>query len=225
MRLTHWLLGAALLSAGCSASRSLEPLKKGTGSLTASFGGPINADLGAAIPLPISSVGYMHGLDGKTNVYGAFYPSGLVFFGVPGIDVGISREVLTPEKARPRIMLDAVLYGFAGDAQAGQAPPPGVRVWTDFASSFVWPVGNHLVFTKVDLFVQPGPAFNAYLNPHVGARLNIKRVGLQVEYTWWGPWVNTRFMQPVWIGPGKTLGASTIQFGLNIKLGNQEDET
>jgi hypothetical protein len=211
----------ALVLAGCSATRSLQPLEKGTGAITASFGGPINADLGAAIPLPFSSVGYMHGLDGKTNVYGAFYPSGLLIFGVPGIDLGVSREVLTPQGARPRIMVDGVFYGFAGNAGEG-VPPAGGRVWFDAASTFVWPIRDkHALFTSLDLFMQPGPdAFRAYVNPHVGGQLRIGRVGLQLEYTWWGPWVNTRFMQPEWKGPGG-YGASTVQLGFDVRLGKQ----
>lgn len=215
---------AAIALSGCSATRSLQPLEAGTGAVTASFGGPINADLGVAIPLPFTSIGYMHGLDGKTNVYGAFYPTGLALFGVPGIDLGVSREVLTPEGARPRIMLDGVVYAFAGNAGEGD-PPAGARVWLDTASTFVWPIAEkHALFTSVDLFVQPGPArFVAYLNPHVGGQLRLGRVGLQLEYTWWGPWVNTRFMQPTWKGPGG-YGASTVQLGLDVRLGKQGEK-
>ncbi|TNE91004.1 MAG: hypothetical protein EP330_06975 [Deltaproteobacteria bacterium] len=213
---------AALALVGCSATRSLEPLEKGTGAVTASFGGPINANLGAAIPLPITSVGYMHGLDGKTNLYGAFYPTGLIFFGVPGIDVGVSREVLEPQGARPRIMLDGVVYAFAGNAGPGKPPFAG-RMWFDAASTFVWPIGEHALFTSVDLFLQPGPGeFNAYLNPHVGGRARLGRVGLQLEYTWWGPWVDTQYMQAEWRGPGG-YGGSTVQLGLDIQIGKKGD--
>ena len=218
-----WRIMAVGLVVGCSATRSLEPLDKGTGAITGSFGGPINADLGAAIPLPISSVGYMHGLDGKTNVYGAVYPSGLIFFGVPGIDVGVSRELLTPDGARPRIMLDGTIYGFAGNAGPGD-PPAGVRVWTDVASTFVWPIKKHSLFTSVDVFMQPGPGpFHVYVNPHVGGQVRVGRTGFQLEYTWWGPWVDTTYMQPVWKGPGG-FGASTVQLGMDVRIGPQSDK-
>ena len=213
---------AVALATGCSATRSLEPLEAGTGAITASFGGPINNDLGAAIPLPYSSIGYMHGLNGKTNVYGAFYPSGLLIFGVPGIDLGVSTEVLEPDGARPRIMVDGVVYAFAGNNAEGD-PPFGARVWLDGASTFVWPIKDHALFTSVDLFVQPGPEFNAYLNPHIGGRLRWGRFGFQLEYTWWGPWVNTQYMQPEWKGPGG-FGASTVQLGLDIRLGPKKEK-
>lgn len=214
------LVALALL--GCSATRSLEPLEPGSAAITASFGGPINSDLGMSIPLPISSVGVMYGLDGKSNIYGAFYPSGVVFFGVPGFDIGYSREVLEPKGARPRVMLDSAMYGFFGDNAKGD-PPVGARIWLDNSATFVWPWKKHSLYGKVDLFVQPGPEFSAYLNPHVGGQLRVGRVGFQIEYSWWGPWVDTQFMQPVWRGPGG-FGASTIQLGFDVRIGPQGGE-
>ena len=99
------------------------------------------------------------------------------------------------------------------------------RVWLDAAGTFVWPIRDrHALFTSVDLFVQPGPKeFNAYLNPHVGGQVRLGRVGLQLEYTWWGPWVNTRFMQPDWKGPGG-YGASTVQLGFDVRVGPQGEK-
>ena len=216
----HGLL--PLLIAGCSATRSLEPLEPGSVAITASLGGPINSDLGMSIPLPISSVGVMYGLDGTSNIYGAFYPSGVAFFGVPGFDVGYSRQVLEAKKGRPRIMVDGAMYGFFGDNTKGD-PPIGARLWLDGSATFVWPWKKHSIYGKVDLFVQPGPELHAYVNPHIGGQVRFGRVGLQIEYSWWGPWVDTQFMQPVWRGPGG-FGASTIQLGFDVRIDAQGGE-
>ncbi len=85
-----------LLLSGCAVSHAVRPLPRGTGALTASLGGPISKDLPTpvAFVVPITTVGYAHGVTDGTTVHGAVHPTGLAAFGIFAADVGIAGQLL-----------------------------------------------------------------------------------------------------------------------------------
>lgn len=215
LRLLPWLLLSA-----CSVSRAVAPLPAGSGAVTTSLGGPITADLGTAIPLPLLSVGYMHGLDGRTNLHGAVYPIGLPTFGVGGLDLGVAREVFPPAGARPRLMVDGTVYAYAGDTEPGD-PPFGARVFPDVSAVASWDVGRHAVYVGVDQLVEPFPSFRWHVTPLVGGIARAGRVGLQLEYQWLALYRDNDPIAAQWIGPGGQ-GASSVLLGVSVAVGPQE---
>jgi hypothetical protein len=211
------LLLTALFTAGCTPSRAVKPLPAGTGAITASLGGPLISDLGPTIPLPLTSIGYMHGLDGKTNLYGSLHPTSLAAFRVFGASLGASRQLWEQQGLSPRLMTGVTLYGFAGDAVDGGDGPAG-RVFGDVSAMLSWDLGRHTVYTGAGLFVQPAPTFAAHVTPTLGAQLQPGRLGVQLEAEWLAPYVDNRPLAASWRGIGHH-GALQLSVGLSFRLG------
>ena len=186
------------------------------------MGGPITANLSPAIPLPMTSIGYMHGLNGKTNVYGEFYPTGLAAFGVGGIGGGVATEVLTPEKARPCIMIEGGMYAYAGNNDKGP-PPFAVRVFPHLQTTFSWDLKRQSLYTGLDQLIEPYPGFRWHLTPLVGGMARVGRLGFQLEYKWMAWYLDNIPIAAEWIGPFHH-GASSVQIGLSVALGPHRED-
>lgn len=214
----RFFLVLSLLS-GCAATRALAPLDKGQVALNASLGGPFVEVNGGPLPLPITSLGASYGLDGKTNLHGALYPTQLALFGVFGLDLGASRELVTPHKGRPRLMADLTLYTFGGNRAQGE-PRGGIRFFPDISLVASWPLGKHFVpYVGTDQFFQFFPTPHWAPSLLVGAELRAgKRLGIQLEGKWIEPWGDTDPLVPHWYGAG-TYGAFSAQLGFNVYFG------
>ena len=208
---------ALVLLAGCSTTRALAPLEKGQHGATFSVGGPFVQFAGAPIPLPIASVGYQYGIDGKSNVHGAFYLTQLVLFKVGGFDVGINRELSPAAGARPRVMVDFTNYLFFGDHSPGD-PAGGARWFPDVSLMLTWDLGQrpHRIYLGVDTFFQTMPEFHVYPSPVLGTELRASHVvGVQLELAYHAFWADTEPLQPVWYGFDRH-GAIAFKLGLNV---------
>ena len=216
------LVAVAGVASACAPTRALAPLEPGQGAFTASLGGPIVEVFGGPVPLPVTSVGYVRGIDGKTNLHGALYPTNLVLFGVFGFDLGASYELFGPNKARPRLMADVTAYTFFGNLAEGD-PKGGARVFPDLQVIASWPVGGartRLVpYVGADNFVELLPT--QHWNPSLvlGNEFRIgERVGLQLEAKWIAPWADTTPYVTHWYAPGNR-GAISAQLGFTVYAG------
>lgn len=200
------MLPILMLALACAPTRAIEPLPPKTNAINVSVGGPIVDYFGGPKPLPITAIGYTRGLDGRTNFHAGLYPTQLVLFGLFGADVGVARELLTPNRARPRVMADLTVYVFAGDNASGE-PAGGVRVFPDLSVVASWPLGDrHAVYGGVDTFVQPFPKFHIYPTPIVGGRIGLSdHVGLQPELKWIAPWQDSEILVPDYPAPGQCV--------------------
>jgi len=205
------LLGA------CSVSRAVAPLPKGSGQIITSVGGPITKNLSPAIPLPMTSVGYMHGLNGKTNVYGEFYPTGLAAFGVGGVGGGVATEVFGPDGAKPRLMVEGGLYAYAGNNDEGP-PPFAARVFPHAQTTFSWDLKRQVLYAGLDQLIQPFPSFRWHFTPLIGGVARVGRVGFQLEYKWMAWYLDNLPIAAEWAGPFHH-GASSVQIGISVALG------
>jgi len=209
----------------CAPTRALAPLEAHQAAVTASLGGPIVEFAGAPIPLPITSVGVIYGLDGKTNLHAAVYPTNLALFGVFGFDVGASRELVTPDGPRPRVMVDVSAYTFAGNVAEGD-PKGGFRLFPDASVIVSWPIpggaeqARTIPYVGVDNFVEVLPSPRYVPSLVFGDQLRVgKRVGLQLEGKWVAPWVDTDPLVPHWYGV-RRRGAFSVQLGVVLYLGD-----
>lgn len=210
----------AALAGGCAASRAVAPLPRGEHGITSSLGGPFVQFAGVPIPAPITSVGYRYGIDGKSDVHASLYLTQLALFRVGGFDVGASRELLTADGARPRLMVDLTTYWFFGDRSDGE-PKGGFRFFPDVSLVATWDMPHprrefpHRIYVGVDTFVQPFPKVHVYPSPILGTELRATRgLGVQLEVAWHAFWKDTLFLNPVWYGPGNQ-GAVAFRLGLN----------
>jgi hypothetical protein len=223
-RILAALLAAAMLtplgfSGGCSTTRALAPLEKGQHGATISLGGPFVQYGGAPIPLPLSSVGYRYGIDGKSDFHTSFYVTQLALFKVGGFDFGFNRELISAKGARPRLMLDTTQHLFFGDRSPG-APDGGTRWFPEISAVATWDLGKpdrpHRIFVGASGFFQFFPEVRGYLTPMIGTELRAHRkLGIVLELDWMAPWVDTTYLNPVWYGVGDK-GALAFKLGFNI---------
>jgi len=211
---------ALITLAGCSVSHAVRPLPAGTGAVTASMGGPISGDLPLpiAFAVPITTVGYAHGVSDTTTVHGAAHLVGLAAFGIVGADIGVAHQLFDADGPRPRLMLDGDLILLAGDNTPGVDPPFGFRALPDLQLVTSWDLGPHAVYVGLDQLVQPAPSFRYHPTPLLGAMLTAGRVDVQLEYKWMGWYIDNEPLTAVWYGPFHH-GATSIQVGLKVRLG------
>ncbi len=220
MRTLLTFLLAIAFSSGCAASRSFAPLEQGQVAVTSTMGGPIVNYFGGHKPLPQSDIGIAYGLNGKTTVHTALHPTQLALFGLFGMDIGINTELVEPDGARPRVMVDGTLYFFAGNNAEG-LPKGGARLFPDIQVVAAWPVGNHHFYTGLDNFIQPFPVLRWFPSPMLGTELRAGPVGFQFETKWLGWFSDTDNLTPSWAAPGKQ-GAISTQMGINLYFGGAQ---
>jgi len=208
-----------VLSTGCAATRALAPLDKGQHGVNISLGGPFVEFGGAPVPLPFTALGYRYGIDGKTDVHAALYPSGAVLVGVASWDLGVSRQLLEAAGGRPRIMVDLTTYWQVGDNGLG-GDPAAFRFFLTPSAVFTWDIGRakHRMYVGAELFFQPAPSVRALPSLMLGTELQASRaVGVQLELGWSGFHRNTNVGAVTWIGPG-SIGAIGARLGVNIRI-------
>lgn len=220
MRMTRLMTAACVATlTGCATSRALAPLEKGQHGLQISLGGPFVEFGGAPIPVPFTAVGYRYGIDGRTDIHTAIYPSGALLIGVGAWDVGVATEVLSADGGRPRIMLDLTTTWMIGDNGPG-GDPAAVRFFAAPSAVFTWDIGpkDHRVYVGAEAFFQPWPSVRAIPSLMFGTELQASRaVGVQLELGWHGMHRNTLVGVPVWIGPGDQ-GAISAKIGVNVRI-------
>jgi hypothetical protein len=214
---------AVALLAGCGATRAIAPLERGQHQVYADLGGPLVKYGSNPIPVPFANVGWAYGIDGRSNVHAAVNPASAAILGVPGVNAGYAREVLSADGARPRVMLDSTAWVFFGDNKAGE-PKGGTRWFQDVSAIATWDIARrnggtpHRVYTGWNLFVQPLPELHAAPVPLLGTELRVAPpVGLQLETAWWGFHRDTFYMVPEWVAPGQQ-GALAVRLGVNVTL-------
>ncbi len=217
-----WVLGASL-GAGCHASRALAPLEAGQHAVTVSAGGPFVEYAGAPVPLPFVGVGWRYGIDGRTDVHAAVYPTGPILIGVFSWDLGVSTMVLDADGGRPRIMLDMNTTWHVGDNGPG-GEGTAFRMFLQPSAVFTWdlgkPVGTarHHLYVGGEVFYQPFPQARAVPGLMLGTEIQARpRVGVQLELGWHGFHRNTDVGAVTWIGPGN-VGSIRATLGVNVRL-------
>ena len=215
-----WWVGLRILPIlllGCTTSRAIKPLPKGGMEITTTAGGPFISNLGPTIPIPMLSVGGIYGLDGKTNIHGDFFLTGLFAFGVGGVSTGIARELWPAKGGLPRLMVDGTILYFNGDVRPGP-PEGGSRFFGDVSAVVSWDLGNHTVFGGLDTFIQPFPGFELNLSPLLGVEFRHQRTAITVEAMWLAPYRNNLPVTASWWGPFHR-GALQVQLGLTYDFG------
>lgn len=212
----------AVLVTGCAVSHGVRPLKKGTGAITASMGGPLSKDLPTpvAFTVPITTVGYAHGVSDKSVLHGAVHPTGLAAFGVFAADVGFATQLVETNGAAPRVMLDGDLIFATGNNAEGD-PPGGTRLFPNVEVVASWDLGKHAVYGGVNQLLQPFPEINYHVSPLLGTMLVAGRTDIQIEYMWLAPYANNELTAAEFVGPFGQ-GASSIKVGLGFRLGKDE---
>lgn len=213
-----WL---AVLMAGCSTIHGVKPVGKGVVRPELSFGGPITEVYGAPIPIPLTQLGATYGVDDKTDVHVAWHTSAAAFYNLFGADAGASRELLTLSGARPRVMADLTVLGFAGDNEPGGAEG-GFRLFVQPTATASWDWGKHrreTTYIALTAMFQPFPSARVVPALAIGSQFAFgRRLSLTAEAKWIAFYKSNVPVVPTYYAPGN-IGALGFNLGLGYAIG------
>ncbi|MCI0573936.1 MAG: hypothetical protein L0Y66_24655 [Myxococcaceae bacterium] len=200
----------ALLT-GCGVATHVRPVPKGAWVAEASVGGPL-VQLGAPVPLPLSSVGATYGLLEGLSVHGHLQPSPLLF-GALGADAGATVLLLPEAGAVPAL------------AATGQA-----SVVTDFGRTAAWWYADTSLTASWLLGGRWMPYATVtgqvdFLNgqfqlaPGAGAQLLLERWTLQAEARLYAPGRRTDVSAVPYVTAGGR-GAFGLVLGASYRFGH-----
>jgi hypothetical protein len=102
--LTSLILGMLF---SCNPTRVIQPIPKGQLQVGANVGGAIIEYGNAAIPLPLTSIYSAYGLNNNTTGFASVHTTALLF-GVLQTDLGITHQLLAPNKWIPGISVSPI---------------------------------------------------------------------------------------------------------------------
>jgi hypothetical protein len=177
------LAAAFVLLGGCGTAQSIRPVGAGRGALDVSAGGPLIEGIGA--PAPLLLVGYRHGLDDRTDLFGRLHlvPAAV---GVVGLEAGASRLLRAQRGRIPAVSASAEALVFAG--------PGGALAVPAAALTASWSTGRWLLYAGSQQAVSFGRRLDGdgaafHWSPYVGATRDVGRWTFGAELRWWEPHV------------------------------------
>lgn len=215
---------AGLMLAGCGVSRGIRPLGEGRTAVTASAGGPMFANLGTPMPIPLTTVGVAHGVHDRVDLHGGAHITSAGLFGIYGLELGAGVLLLEQKSpAAPALMADITLNGFSGNLGEGD-PPGGTRVFpeVDLRASWAWGQREHLVYTGPSTFSQVSP-FATVPYWALGNQFMLGDLDLTVEGRWIAPWEDPKSVTVDWVGMGGA-GVLAVHLGARYKFGKVKEK-
>ncbi len=211
-------LSLAIGASACSVSHGVRPIGDGVTGITATVGGPMVDYYGSHKPLPLSTVGVVHGLSDTVDLHAAVNWSTLALFGLFGTEIGAGWMFLEQKGARPALMGDLSFDLFAGDLSTG-APDGGVRVFNelDLRASWAWGKQQHLIYTGPSAFIQPFQ-LKGVPSWSLGHQFRFRRFDLSTEARWLAPFDDNEALTVDYAGLGKA-GALSLQLGGRYRFG------
>jgi len=201
------LAAASLLAAGCGIATHVRPTPRGAFEVEASAGGPL-ANLGAPIPIPLSTVGASYGFGERWDLQAHLHLTTLALK-TAGADVGGSWLALEQHGLRPALSLTARAYAFSDLASA-------VQPYGELTATASWASGRWTAYGTASGMLDYGGRF--LWSPGVGARVALGRFGAQLDLRWYEPAYSTAHSSVPWVGPG-ALGALGVVLGASYRFG------
>lgn len=206
-------LGVALIAgSGCGILTHARPTPKGTVALEASAGGPI-VDIGAPIPLPLSTLGVSVGLLDRLDVQAHVHLITLLALKTAGLDVGTTWMPLTQDGARPAVALTGRVYVFTDFRGA----PLG---YVELTSTASWLLGKRwLSLVTLSGVVDVGDGY-VHWSPGIGEQVLLGRWAIGLDLRWYDPTFDARFSSAKWASLAGR-GAIGLVLGASYRLGGE----
>lgn len=198
--------------AGCGHTTHVRPNAPKELSVEVDLGGPL-ANLGAPIPLPLTTAGVSYGVMERLDVQAHVHLTTLAF-GVAGLDVGSTYLPIREQGAIPAVSLSGRLYGFS-DFHSGAR---GYLELTG-AASYLFKE-RFLTYLSATGFLQMFEP--PLLSLAVGEEVKLGHFGLQLEVRWYEPNQLSTPMTVNWVSIGGR-GALGVVLGFRyyFELGGQ----
>lgn len=207
-----WLAvsGLAVLGTGCGLATHVRPVPKGRVQLEASVGGPM-ADVGAPIPLPLSTVGASYGLLDRMDVHGHVHLTPLAFFNVPGLDVGATYLALEEQGSVPAVAVTSRLYAFSNLRD-------GTLTYGDLSATASWLLARRwLTYGSLTGMVDFLDGRFMW-SPAIGEQVLLGSWSLQLEARYYDPTYRSASSAVHWVSAGG-YGAFGVVLGAGFRFG------
>ncbi len=219
------LLFTILLLGSCAPSRLVEPLQRNENSVTVSMGGPVFKNLGAPIPMPLSSISYGRGLTKKISSIASIHITSAIYqnlhFELGGL-VGIRSYQKYTNKYLPGVSA-TVLLNSASSLRGGISKVwPQIDVnayWKVWAREDLFYVGISNWFELQNLRAHGEPQPNPWLlSPQIGYNYGFGRYSANLEVKFIAPNIrNDQLAIEYFSATGKT-GALGVYLGVSRKF-------
>jgi hypothetical protein len=167
----------------CGTVASVRPLGRGKSSLTFSSGGPVAPVFDIKMPLPYTLLRYRRGLNESTDVHGGIHTTMLIL-GNLGMDVGITKHVVSQLGLRPALCVEASIYGFY---HIGEFSSVRVYPALSLIGSYQLASQRHTVYFGTQTMMQFTSPY-VVLAPLVGFEFSIgRKLLLNLETKWYAP--------------------------------------
>ena len=197
-------LAVALLLSGCGLTTQVRPTPRGTLAPQVAVGGPM-ADVGAPVPLPLSTVGAAYGFHERADVSAHVHVTTLAVSRVFGVDFGSAVLLVENDAAIPAVTLGLRGYLFSDFRSATQG-------FAESSLAVSWDLGRFRPFLACAVQLD-GLARQYDLAPAVGTEVRFGKLTLTVDFKWYAPTRDTTVSSAPWVNPlgrgalGLVLGA------------------
>lgn len=167
----------------CGTVASVRPLGTGKSSITFSSGGPVAPVFDISMPLPYTVFRYRRGINKSTDVHGGIHTTMLIL-GNLGLDVGITKHVVSQLGLRPALCIEASIYGFYHMHELSS-----VRVYPALSliGSYQFANQRHAVYFGNQTMMQFTSPY-VVLAPLIGFEFSIgRKLLLNLETKWYAP--------------------------------------
>lgn len=167
----------------CGTVASVRPLGRGKSSITLSSGGPVAPIFDIKMPLPYTVLRYRRGLNTSTDFHVGIHPTMLIL-GNLGVDVGLTKQVVSQLGLRPALCMEASIYAFYHmyDFSSVRIHPA-----LSLIGSYQFANHRHIVYFGTQSMMQFTDPY-VVLAPLVGFEFSIgRKLLLNLETKWYAP--------------------------------------
>jgi hypothetical protein len=206
------VLGCAAI--GCGHVTHVRPTPEGRVAAEVELGGPLAKIGSRVLPLPLTTLGASYGIAPRADVSAHVHATTLAF-GVAGLDVGGSYLAVEQTGAVPGVNLSSRLYGFT-DLK-------GFRPYLEVTAAASYVLAERFTsYLSASSLVQTGG--RPLLSFAAGEELAFGDFGIQAEFRWYEPELNTQYVVVDWLSIANQ-GGWGIVLGARLRFGQPKGAT
>ncbi|MCD6499241.1 MAG: hypothetical protein J7M25_13195 [Deltaproteobacteria bacterium] len=207
-------IAASVAASGCAAPYTVRNVGRGHTALHLSVGGPLVSNLGVPAPIPATVIGAQYGITDDWDISGSFHLLA-AFYKTSGLDVGVTRRILTQKKWIPEWTATLRLSQLTNFHE--------YRIYPELESYASYLLGRRWLLyfgmsTLYDFFWDKGRHFRIQWGPALGLDVRFaKRYAVGVAFRWISPNLDREALAVDYVAPGH-LGSIFVQLAFRVNI-------
>ncbi|MDP4764612.1 MAG: hypothetical protein NWR97_13165 [Salibacteraceae bacterium] len=217
---TTFILGCLAFATACAPARVIKPLEKGEKQIGANLGGAMINYAGAPIPLPLTSINYLQGLDTGITLSAAVHTTDILF-GVMHAEIGLGIKAYQTKSEKFGVTISPsmnLMYDIWEQNFSAYPQLDALCYWqyAEKPNLFYGGLGSWVELNKVKAHneVQTNELLPYIM---VGHQFNRPKWTFTTEAKYLGFQHDNRYLVPDFIGPSH-YGALGLYFGISRRL-------